>query len=64
MDEIALAGRKALIIGAYGGMGRAVALALAGEGAACALMGRDRFRWPICLRDSQHWEGFELQIQS
>ena len=41
MDEIALEGRKALIVGAYGGMGRAVALALAGEGVSCALMGRD-----------------------
>jgi NADP-dependent 3-hydroxy acid dehydrogenase YdfG len=37
-----LEGRKALIVGAYGGMGRAVALALAREGVACALMGRDR----------------------
>ena len=44
MDEIALAGRKALVVGAYGGMGRAVALALAKEGVACALMGRDRDR--------------------
>ena len=44
MDEIALAGRKALIVGAYDGMGRAVALALAREGVACALMGRDSDR--------------------
>ncbi len=35
-----LEGRKALIVGAYGGMGRAVALTLAREGVACALMGR------------------------
>lgn len=37
-----LGGGKALIVGAYGGMGNAVAVALAREGASCALMGRDR----------------------
>jgi len=36
----ALVGRKALVVGAHGGMGRAIAVALAGEGIACALMGR------------------------
>ena len=41
MDQIALAGRKALIVGAYRGMGRAVARALAGEDVSCALMDRD-----------------------
>jgi len=44
VDEVTLAGRKALVVGAYGGMGRAVALALAREGVACALMGRDSDR--------------------
>lgn len=39
-----LEGRKALIVGAYGGMGRAVAVTLAHEGVACALMGRDKER--------------------
>lgn len=42
--ETDLAGRKALIAGASGGMGRAVALALAREGVACALMGQSRER--------------------
>lgn len=36
-----ISGKKALVVGAYGGMGRAVSLALAREGAATALMGRD-----------------------
>ena len=36
-----LAGRKALVAGAYGGMGTAVTAALVREGVACALMGRD-----------------------
>lgn len=40
--EVGLQGRKALIAGASGGMGRAVALALAGQGVACALLGRSR----------------------
>ena len=39
-----LKGRKALIVGAYGGMGRAVAIALGREGVACALMGRSAER--------------------
>lgn len=39
-----LEGRKALIVGAYGGMGSAVAVALAREGVCCALMGRSRER--------------------
>ena len=40
--ENSLAGRKALIVGAYGGMGRAVAVELAREGIVCALMGRSQ----------------------
>lgn len=42
--EANLTGRKALVVGAYGGMGSAVAAALAREGVACALMGRSRER--------------------
>ncbi len=38
--DIGLVGKKALVVGAYGGMGKAVALALARESVACALMGR------------------------
>lgn len=38
--DFGLKGRKALIAGAYGGMGRAVGIALAREGVTCALMGR------------------------
>ena len=37
-----LDGKKALVVGAYGGMGSAVAVALAREGVACAVMGRNR----------------------
>ena len=37
-----LEGKKALVVGAYGGMGRAVAIALAGKGVHSALMGRNR----------------------
>ncbi len=40
--ETSLAERKALVVGAYGGMGRAVAVGLAREGVACALMGRSQ----------------------
>ncbi len=39
-----LAGRKALVVGASGGMGRAVALALARSGVATALIGRNEAR--------------------
>ncbi len=42
--DVSLEGRKALIVGAYGGMGSAVAVALAREGTSCALMGRTRER--------------------
>jgi NADP-dependent 3-hydroxy acid dehydrogenase YdfG len=42
--ETSLAGRKALVVGAYGGMGRAVAVGLAREGVVCALMGRNQER--------------------
>jgi len=42
--DTGLVGKKALVVGAYGGMGKAVALALAREGVACALMGRSRGR--------------------
>ncbi len=42
--ETSLAGRKALVVGAYGGMGRAVAVGLAREGVVCALMGRSQER--------------------
>jgi NADP-dependent 3-hydroxy acid dehydrogenase YdfG len=42
--DVSLEGRKALIVGAYGGMGSAVAVALAREGVFCALMGRTRER--------------------
>lgn len=38
--ETGLEGRRALVVGAYGGMGRAIAVSLAREGVACALMGR------------------------
>lgn len=38
--EAGLEGRKALIVGAYGGMGSAVAVTLARAGVTCALMGR------------------------
>ena len=44
MDEIALQNGKALIVGASGGMGRAITLGLAREGVACALLGRDAGR--------------------
>lgn len=40
--ETSLAGWKALIVGATGGMGRAVAADLAHEGVVCALMGRSQ----------------------
>ncbi len=40
--EASLAGRKALVVGASGGMGSAVSLALAQEGVHCALIGRSR----------------------
>jgi len=43
-SESRLAGRKALVVGAYGGMGRAVAVALAREGVVCAVMGRNHER--------------------
>ena len=39
--ENPLAGQKALLIGASGGMGSAIALALAREGVHCALVGRN-----------------------
>jgi NADP-dependent 3-hydroxy acid dehydrogenase YdfG len=39
-----LSSRKALVVGAYGGMGHAITAALAREGVACALMGRSRQR--------------------
>lgn len=39
-----LCGKKALVVGAYGGMGTAVAVALAGAGVACALTGKNRER--------------------
>ena len=38
--EVNLVGQKALVVGAYGGMGRAISVVLAREGVACALMGR------------------------
>lgn len=41
LSAVDLAGRKALVVGAYGGMGRAVGIALAYEGVLCALMGRN-----------------------
>jgi len=37
-----LKGRKALVVGASGGMGRAIATALSAEGVSCALIGRDQ----------------------
>ena len=39
--DTGLGGKKALVVGAYGGMGKAVAVALIREGIACALMGRN-----------------------
>ena len=42
--DVGLEGRKALVVGAYGGMGGAIAAALAREGVFCALMGRNRER--------------------
>jgi NADP-dependent 3-hydroxy acid dehydrogenase YdfG len=39
-----LEGKRALIVGAYGGMAKPVALALAREGVQCALVGRDEER--------------------
>lgn len=42
LTDVELTGRKALVVGAYGGMGHAVATALARKGVACALMGRNR----------------------
>ena len=36
------AGKKALIVGASGGMGSAVASMLAENGVSCALVGRDK----------------------
>lgn len=39
--ESSLSGKKAIVVGAYGGMGRAVSLALAAAGVDCALIGRD-----------------------
>ena len=42
--ETSLTERKALVVGAYGGMGRAVAVSLAREGVVCALMGRSQER--------------------
>ena len=39
--DIELTGKKALVVGASGGMGRDIALALSREGVACALMGRN-----------------------
>lgn len=39
-----LKNRKALVVGAYGGIGKAVSVALAGKGVSCALMGRSRER--------------------
>lgn len=44
MTSLRLAGKKALVTGAYGGMGRAVAVALAREGVSCALLGRETER--------------------
>ncbi|MDX1423454.1 MAG: SDR family NAD(P)-dependent oxidoreductase [Kiloniellales bacterium] len=44
MTTDSLAGRKALVVGASGGMGLAVARALAAEGVSCALMARDEAR--------------------
>jgi NADP-dependent 3-hydroxy acid dehydrogenase YdfG len=41
MTETDISQGKALVVGATGGMGRAVALALAAEGAKLALLGRD-----------------------
>jgi NAD(P)-dependent dehydrogenase (short-subunit alcohol dehydrogenase family) len=41
LRNIDLTGRKALVVGAHGGMGRAVGIALAYEGVLCALMGRN-----------------------
>lgn len=42
LTDADLRGRKALVVGASGGMGRAVAVALARAGVACAVMGRSR----------------------
>jgi len=42
--DTGLDGKKALVVGAYGGMGSAIATALAREGVACAVMGRNRER--------------------
>ena len=39
-----LVGKRALIVGAYGGMATPVVLALVGEGVHCALVGRDEQR--------------------
>lgn len=41
MTTVGLAGGKALVVGASGGMGLAVARALAAEGVSCALIARD-----------------------
>ena len=41
MSESGLKYHKAIVVGASGGIGRAVALALAGKGVACVLVGRN-----------------------
>ncbi|MBM3267955.1 MAG: SDR family oxidoreductase [Candidatus Sericytochromatia bacterium] len=40
--NLGLTGKTALVVGASGGIGRAIAIALAGEGARVAIVGRDR----------------------
>ncbi len=48
-----LAGRVAVVTGASGGIGRAVALALSGEGASLCAVGRDRARLSETVTDAQ-----------
>lgn len=49
--DLALAGRRALVLGSSSGLGKAIAARLAGEGVRVAIAGRDEARLRECCRE-------------
>ena len=57
MNNTGLGGRNALITGAGKGLGRGIALALAGRGARVVLVGRDRGRLDAVAKEFESLPG-------